>query len=164
MPCTTVSDALSGSSVLAGPTHEGIPYQVGCREQSAMLAAPAEAVWVPVARHFASNVLTGWRLTDDERDCVELIVSELAGNAAVHGRCDMVVTLKLRGDLLHIRVADFGERSSLQDSVAERDMDECGRGLGLVDALADGTSISMDGGGHAISAYVCVDTEHQHGR
>src|SRR5690349_2126234 len=57
----------------------------------AVLSLPAEARWVPVARRCVVAVLTQWRFPSADRESAELIVGELAANAAEHGRHDMTV-------------------------------------------------------------------------
>ncbi|CAL9655533.1 hypothetical protein SUDANB105_06785 [Streptomyces sp. enrichment culture] len=74
----------------------------------AVLALPAEARWVPVARRCVVAVLTQWRFPSADRESAELIVGELAANAAEHGRHDMTVHLSLHKGVLWISVTDSG--------------------------------------------------------
>lgn len=77
-------------------------------------------------------------------DIAALLVAELASNAAVHGRVpgrDFEVVLKLLGRTLRIEVSDT--RGELRPSTpgtsrpASRPLAETGRGMLLVEALAD---------------------------
>ncbi|WP_107465888.1 ATP-binding protein [Streptomyces sp. MA5143a] len=89
-----------------------------------------------LARLLATEQLRTWGLPPDP---AEHIVAELAANAATHGRVqgrDFEVTLYVIGDTLRIEVTDTraerlpcGRRPTADD--------ESGRGLLLIEALAD---------------------------
>ncbi|MFJ2110889.1 ATP-binding protein [Streptomyces sp. NPDC087850] len=89
-----------------------------------------------LARLLADGQLRGWGLPSDP---ARLLVAELAANAASHGRVagrDFRLTLRLAGDVLRIEVADT--RRELLPVLQRGCPDsESGRGLLLVDALAD---------------------------
>ncbi|MDN3272455.1 ATP-binding protein [Streptomyces sp. MA15] len=108
-----------------------VPREV--RESSFRL--PAEAASVPLARRFTTTVLTLWKVGGELLEGAELVVSELAGNAATHGRCDLTVRLRLDANgLLHITVIDRGdEPESAASPLAD---DEHGRGMHIIQALA----------------------------
>ncbi|WP_406567778.1 ATP-binding protein [Actinoallomurus soli] len=52
--------------------------------------------------------MTQWRCPSADREPAELIVGELAANAAEHGRHDMTVRLSRREGVLWISVTDSG--------------------------------------------------------
>ncbi|MEU1461228.1 ATP-binding protein [Streptomyces sp. NPDC005727] len=89
-----------------------------------------------LARLLATERLSSWELPLDP---AALIVAELAANAATHGRVtgrDFRLTLYAVADVLRIEVTDT--RGDRLPHVGEADPDgESGRGLLLVDALAD---------------------------
>ncbi|MGO4421365.1 ATP-binding protein [Streptomyces sp. MCAF7] len=62
-----------------------------------VIALPAEERWVRTARRFAVSLLARWGVAPEDQDSVLLIVGELAGNAAQHGRADMIVSLTFEG-------------------------------------------------------------------
>ncbi|MGW0508009.1 ATP-binding protein [Streptomyces olivaceoviridis] len=101
----------------------------------AVLALPAEARWVPVARRCVVAVLTRWRFPSADRESAELIVGELAANAAEHGRHDMTVHLSLHEGALWISVTDSGAPGRPRRP-RDADPDEHGRGLTIVELLA----------------------------
>lgn len=103
----------------------------------AAIALPAEECQVRSVRHFASAVLTRWGVPADDRVSALLIVGELAANSARHGRAQMVVHISLIGQILHVEIADYGALVRRPAAVEYEDADEHGRGLGIVDALAD---------------------------
>ncbi|MGR8010758.1 ATP-binding protein [Streptomyces hypolithicus] len=88
-----------------------------------------------VRRH-AAACLSAWRLTEDDQHWSLLIVGELAGNAAVHGRADMTVSLGLSATDLSIQVTDYGDPPCPEERPPASPDGECGRGLGIVCSLA----------------------------
>ncbi|MCH0565184.1 MULTISPECIES: ATP-binding protein [unclassified Streptomyces] len=102
----------------------------------ALLALPAAEDQVRRTRDFTSRVLDHWCVASEDRESAVLIVSELAANAARHGRSEMTLRLALHRPVLNIAVADTGRPrpSGLLTECA--DPDEHGRGLCIVEALA----------------------------
>jgi anti-sigma regulatory factor (Ser/Thr protein kinase) len=97
---------------------------------------------VPAAREFAREALADWGV-GSRADDVLLCVSELATNALLHGvppgRGFRLVIRRDFGSLLRVEVHDSGDGSPhIADQPGRgRDQEESGRGLLLVDALAD---------------------------
>jgi anti-sigma regulatory factor (Ser/Thr protein kinase) len=119
----------------------------------AVLALPAQELWVGHVRRFTAALLVHWRLAADERDSAVLIVAELAANAAQHGRSDMILRLTLAQDLLHIEVSDSGDPGR-PGTPRTGDPDEHGRGVGIVQALA--TRIDIRQSAHGRSVHACL--------
>lgn len=113
------------------------------RAHRAMIALPAEASRVRAARRFTIDHLTRWGVVDADRDRAELIASELVGNAVRHGGSDVTVHLSLVDGDLRIEVVDTGGRSRARSCIITP-TDEAGRGLRLVDSLADWTDIRRE--------------------
>ncbi|MFJ2557757.1 MULTISPECIES: ATP-binding protein [unclassified Streptomyces] len=99
-----------------------------------------------LARRLAVYQLDAWGVPHggDASDIAALLVAELAANAVTHGRVpgrDFEVTLKLLGRCLRIGVSDTrGERRPPAPGAPRpepRPLAETGRGLLLVEALAD---------------------------
>ncbi|WP_043486604.1 MULTISPECIES: ATP-binding protein [Streptomyces] len=102
-----------------------------------------------LARRLTLHQLDGWGISHGTRlsDAAALIVAELAANAATHGHVpgrDFELRLTLTGAVLRIEVSDTrgekrppcpGELAALPSVV------ETGRGLLLVEALADRWSV-----------------------
>ena len=109
-------------------------------------ALPAEESWVGEARSFASLLLSHWDVVEEDRFSAALIIGELAGNAAQHGRADMTVTLMLTGRTLSIEVADSGLHVERVCPHSARPSDEHGRGLGIVDHIAEWTEVVQEQG------------------
>jgi anti-sigma regulatory factor (Ser/Thr protein kinase) len=76
-----------------------------------------------------------WQLGRETLETAELIVSELAGNAAMHGRCQVTLGLTLEDDgQLGLTVVDHsGPRAGVATELPD---EEHGRGMHIVRALA----------------------------
>ncbi|GGW67997.1 ATP-binding protein [Streptomyces xantholiticus] len=99
-----------------------------------------------LARRLAQHQLDSWGVPQgsEASDTAALLVAELAANAVTHGRVpgrDFEITVKLVGRTLRIEVSDTrGELQPLTPGAAgpaPRPLAETGRGLLLVEALAD---------------------------
>jgi anti-sigma regulatory factor (Ser/Thr protein kinase) len=98
-----------------------------------------------LARHLALNQLDAWGIPhgSEPSDAVAVIVAELAANAVTHGRVpgrDFELRLALVTGSVRVEVSDTGTRPrppAPGDVRPPRPLDEAGRGLLLVDALAD---------------------------
>ena len=103
----------------------------------ARLELPGVAESVPTARAFLTGLLRSWKVPTHSVDDVELLVSEVAGNAVRHGRGYVAVEVSKSSTTVHIEVHD--EESThprLVDSEINPDA-EGGRGMWLVDALSE---------------------------
>lgn len=112
------------------------PRAPGAPDRTAVLALPAELSSVRSARHFVADLVTQWGLGADIRAAAELVVSELAGNAARHGRSQMTIRLASGGDSLHVTVSDSGPPRPEREGFADGAAEEHGRGLPIVRSLA----------------------------
>lgn len=95
-----------------------------------------------LARHLALNQLHDWGIPhgSDTSDAVALVVAELAANAVTHGRVpgrDFELRLSLVTGSVRIEVSDTRAERHPRERRHARLLDETGRGLVLVDALAD---------------------------
>jgi anti-sigma regulatory factor (Ser/Thr protein kinase) len=101
---------------------------------------------VPAAREFTREALVDWGCTS-RADDVLLCVSELTTNALLHGvppgHGFLLQLSRDAGRVLRVEVHDIGDRRprlptlSNGECAPESDEAESGRGLFLVDALAD---------------------------
>lgn len=87
------------------------------------------------ARRFVEAGLRDHGCTEETVEIVTLLTSEVATNAVVHARTDFLVRLKLREERVRVEVDDEGMGAAVL-TYAEPD-DARGRGLSIVDALAD---------------------------
>ncbi|MFV0135259.1 ATP-binding protein [Streptomyces sp. HMX87] len=113
---------------------------------------PAE---VGRARKWARSRLAGSGIAADEplAETLVLLVSELVTNAVVHTGCPAVLRLSLPGAVtddatVRLEVADTSERAPVPRCVGGEATG--GRGLALVDGLADRWGWSREGAGKRI--------------
>ena len=104
-----------------------IPIEAAMR----LSADPASA---REARGFVERTLRSWG-RDEITETAALLTSELVGNVVRHGRTDMLVALKLRGD--HVTVAVTDHSADLVEPRAPSAEAISGRGLYLVDSLSE---------------------------
>ncbi|WP_326796632.1 ATP-binding protein [Streptomyces sp. NBC_01808] len=93
--------------------------------------------------------LARWQVDSRTAETAVLLLSELVTNAVCHGRVPpgrrVGTRLTLGGGCLRIEVADANDDLPLPRTAGEDD--ESGRGLALVDALADGWGTYRRAGG-----------------
>ncbi|MCX5206728.1 ATP-binding protein [Streptomyces sp. NBC_00237] len=120
-----------------------IPLRRDVRDGFAVAFAPEESR-VGQMRRITTAKLRHWRL-DDLVDVATLVVSELVTNAIRHGKAQHPVELRVSysADKLHVQVTDGSSTPARLRPVS--DDDESGRGLYLVDGLADDWGVSECG-------------------
>ncbi|MFF8847952.1 ATP-binding protein [Streptomyces sp. NPDC015127] len=103
----------------------------------------ADAAWPQRLRRIVRASLTHWEWTD-VIDTAELLLTELVTNALRHGKADDIgVRVYLDGDRCVIEVVDGSPvRPELRQAGPD---DESGRGLLLVESLAESWGVSSDG-------------------
>ncbi|MCQ9177933.1 ATP-binding protein [Streptomyces sp. IBSBF 2953] len=113
---------------------------------------PAE---VGRARRWARSRLAGSGIADEEplAETLILLVSELVTNAVVHTGCPAVLRLSLPGavgepSVVRLEVADASDRAPVPRCAGDEATG--GRGLALVDGLADRWGWSVEGAGKRI--------------
>ena len=86
--------------------------------------------------------------SSDVQDTIALLVSEVATNALVHGSGDVQVRVARTAQTLRVEVSD-GSSQAPRPRSADPDA-EGGRGLALVDALADSWGTDFTGSGKTV--------------
>lgn len=139
-----------------------------CRQHSAVVGAPValprleepalelartfvrEGRGPADARRFVVETLTAWEHTDLVDDAA-VIITELATNAVIHARTDFTVTIcRLPGGAIRVAVRD----ASLVPPRPRRPrpLENSGRGLGLVEAIAAGWGADLLADGKTVWA------------
>jgi len=95
------------------------------------------------ARRFVRSVLLEWALADDRVDSVLICTDELVTNAIVHVCSDIDVVVSRSAGRVRVEVHDRSTRPPLR-RVEPVDADS-GRGLRVVESLADRWGVSSDG-------------------
>jgi anti-sigma regulatory factor (Ser/Thr protein kinase) len=104
---------------------------------SARLELPGTAESVRAARAFLTTLLRSWSVRDETVDDAALLLSEVAGNAVRHGAGDMALEVRREEGMLRVEVHDEAYAlPRLLDSETHQDA-EGGRGMWLVDAIAE---------------------------
>ncbi|MDQ3304965.1 MAG: ATP-binding protein [Actinomycetota bacterium] len=107
-------------------------------------AAPSSA---RAARRFIAMVLSEWKLPEIV-ETAELLVSELVTNTLLHARTDTEVLVRHTGGTVHIEVCDT---SVVQPEARTHHREsQTGRGLELVELLADSWGVDLHHGHHGV--------------
>jgi phosphoserine phosphatase RsbU/P len=108
---------------------------------------PGAAVGRQIRRSLRS-LLTGWGMTSDVIDDALLVVEELVANVVDHAPTRFQIAVRLTGRVLRVAVHDAGSGSPQLrplDPGAAR-----GRGLQVIDALAQRWGCEPDGTGKTV--------------
>ncbi len=115
---------------------------------------PADTTAPSAARRFVRDRLeewrADWRLPDDLVDTAELCVSELVTNAVIHTGTSALLTVELDHDCLTALVRDQGGHGVIERAVDTEPLRVSGRGLGLVEALAEAWGAERDAEGTTV--------------
>jgi len=116
-------------------------------ERYASVALPATTTAPRDARRFTVETLRKWG-ADTVVEEAELIVSELVTNALRHASSPSRVVLSTNDSCLRIEVADDGRGGAVRRNAGPEDSN--GRGLLLVEAMADRWGSQHDGQEHVV--------------
>ena len=106
-----------------------------------------------MARRSATAALAHWQLPPRDLAAAELVVGELAANAAEHGQRDMTIHLSLGAGALRISVTDSGSPAGARRP-HDDDPDEHGRGLTIVELLTSEVRIRQSPVGRRVSVLI----------
>ncbi|MEV7423940.1 MULTISPECIES: ATP-binding protein [unclassified Streptomyces] len=111
---------------------------------------PCEPETAEAGRKLVRHALAVWRL-DDLGDRSALIMSELVANAARHTPCPSIRLMVGRPSARRVRVGVVDRAPSLLPELSPVDTDdESGRGLLLIDAIADRWGYDLHGNGRSV--------------
>jgi DNA-binding NarL/FixJ family response regulator len=99
------------------------------------------------ARRFADEALARWECSELV-DTVNLLLSELVANAVMHADTPAEVAVRLHDDRVRIEVAD--RNTAIPHRRPRDDSSPTGRGLALVEALADAWGLQLEPDGKRI--------------
>jgi anti-sigma regulatory factor (Ser/Thr protein kinase) len=109
---------------------------------------PSVAPNAASARRFVGAALRRWGCSDHLTGLVLLLTSELVTNAYRHAATETRVTVQLDDDRVRVEVRDAGD-GELEIRPFDTDRVD-GRGLQIIDALADRWDHHSDRGGTAV--------------
>ncbi|MER5913839.1 ATP-binding protein [Streptomyces sp. NPDC001982] len=108
---------------------------------------PCEPSTAEIGRELVRDVLGVWHL-DDLADRAALIITELIANASRHTPCPRIRLIFGRPSATRVRVGVVDEEPSRLPALSQADEgDESGRGLLLIDAVADRWGYDLQGSG-----------------
>jgi anti-sigma regulatory factor (Ser/Thr protein kinase) len=115
-----------------------------------------------MSRQFAQQVCADWGI-EKVATLAELVASELVTNAVVHARTHVDVTMRLTDGALSVAVRDGDPRPMFrpQEAGIEEVTSEHGRGLLLLDAMADSWGCHPTGDGKVVWASIGVKVSHR---
>ena len=133
-----------------------------------LLLLPHAPTSAAVARRHVSAMLQRQGVSPDRCDDAALVVSELVGNALRHARPRPDGTLRvawtLDGHRLRVEVTDGGAATKPEvRSSAQRRMATSGRGLAIIDVIAEAWGSHSDGAGTTVWALVPAPPLRLHG-
>lgn len=137
MSASPSPDASAAPSDLSGPVSGRLPDGRMTMDGFArwiLSAVPAVADRVPYVRQQVGRVLALWQL-DDLAPVVELLLTELVGNAVRHARTPFSVMMRWNGRALRCEVTDANPLPPSPQGEVDP-LATGGRGLLLVDQLA----------------------------
>lgn len=117
----------------------------GTEERTRLSSHPTSAA---AARRFVLEVLTGWPVEPADTDAVLLCTDELVTNAIVHVASEIEVVVRWDDGVVRVEVHDRSSRPPLRQ-VHPLDA-EAGRGLQLVEAMAERWGVAAVDGGKAV--------------
>ena len=145
----------------------------GAKDDALRVRFAADPASVPAARRFVADGLESWE-RDALIDDATLCVSELAGNAALHGGSTfMDVELRALGEAIRLSVEDDGEvpieavapRAAYPEPEAAHlsvdDEPTTGRGLAIVAVLARKWGVEATTVGKRVWAELTADSEYE---
>jgi anti-sigma regulatory factor (Ser/Thr protein kinase) len=125
------------------------------------------------ARHWAAQTFDRWELTGDAVSDAVLLTSELVTNAVLHARTQLAVSLAVADGVVEVGVSDADRRTPRRRPVVPDDpswsqrisswlvgdqqLAEGGRGLMLVDEMADEWGVAQVAHGKQVWFRLAVD-------
>ena len=125
------------------PRH-AVPHHASTGAPEFRTALPGEATSAAEARRFVAARLAEAGL-DEVVDTAVLLVSELVANAVLHAHTDLVVVVRIDEELITVEVHDGSAGAPAPKHYSS--LSGTGRGLVLVEALADGWGMEPTHGG-----------------
>jgi anti-sigma regulatory factor (Ser/Thr protein kinase) len=110
---------------------------------------PCELTAVALARHFVGQAVQAWEVDAQWLDDAVLLTSELVANGVLHARTDLRVTIQGRDDG-SLRVAVDDDNSRVPTPAAPPDDATSGRGLRVIEAVADRWGVDRTENGKSV--------------
>lgn len=121
---------------------------------SATTTLRGEPTSVPAARRWTVTTLTAWGLADTGWTAAQ-VVSELATNCTLHAHSEFTLRLTVEDESVRIEAID-GSPAGLQ-ARSYSATSTTGRGLRIVESLAQDWGVSPEGDGKAVWAVLAIE-------
>ena len=99
-------------------------------------------------------------LNEAQRSAIALIVSELAANCVLHAQSAFTVSIERSASAINIEVVDHGDGHPVMRWPS--DLEPNGRGLQIVNSLADAWHVAHGADGNAVRVVVKLDADPGH--
>ena len=133
-----------------GECDAGVPVPSPVR-RTMMTVSQAEPARIATARQHLRDLLHDWP-DEEQRDAAVLLLSELLTNVLVHTDADALLTAEVAGEpgerRIRVEVTDHGD--DLPHKRRPGEMASSGRGLVLIELLADTWGVAPRGAGKSI--------------
>jgi anti-sigma regulatory factor (Ser/Thr protein kinase) len=116
---------------------------------------PASRASAREARAFSEAALG--ELNEAQRSAIALVVSELAANAVLHAESPFTVSIELSDSAVTLEVTDHGRGTPVLRSPGIEESN--GRGLQIVEFLADSWHIENGDAGTVVRVVINLDTD-----
>ncbi len=114
------------------------------------LELPPQRSSARVARHWVMHTIAASGVTGPQNQVVELLTAEVVANAAVHGPADGTIRVKAWTDVRNTYVSVSDDSSTSPVVRHPEPSDLSGRGMALVQALADDWGVEIGPGGKTV--------------
>lgn len=146
------ADAVRRVSTVAGDSLVDPPDESDLAGRHGRIELEGDPRAAGAVRRFLREQLGSWGVDDDPVDSAELCASELVNNVIMHARSAFQLNVHLEDGVLTVTVRDVGRGApgaggSHAPVVDDDSMRVFGRGLTLIDAIADRWGSDRDGSG-----------------
>jgi serine/threonine-protein kinase RsbW len=128
------------------PPRNPVPASEGTEE----LVLPPQRSSARLARHWVIHVVAASGVTGPQNQVVELLTAEVVANAAVHGPPDGSIRVRAWTDARSVYVTVSDDSSTSPVVRHPEPADPSGRGLALVQALADDWGVDAGPAGKTV--------------
>ena len=137
--------------LIVGGVPEDAPLSPAPRSDGhEQLELPPQRSSARVARHWVMHAIAASGVTGPQNQVVELLTAEVVANAAVHGPPDGTIRVKAWTDTRNAYVSVSDDSSTSPVVRHPEPSDLSGRGMALVQALADDWGVEVGPGGKTV--------------
>jgi anti-sigma regulatory factor (Ser/Thr protein kinase) len=137
--------------LIRGGVPEDAPrHPVPASDAQEELVLPPQRSSARLARHWVVHVVAASGVTGSQNQVVELLTAEVVANAAVHGPQDGTIRVRAWTDARHVYVSVSDDSATSPIVRHPEPADPSGRGMALVQALADDWGVEVGPAGKTV--------------